>query len=45
MVFEFKGPPEDEGDPCLERRKRRKDEGQNWEERLRENWENCLVNQ
>ncbi|XP_014853600.1 uncharacterized protein LOC106962831 isoform X3 [Poecilia latipinna] len=29
---------------CLERgrRKRREEEGQSWEERLQENWENCL---
>lgn len=25
-------------------RRRRKDEGQSWEDRLQENWENCLVN-
>uniref|UniRef100_A0A671LN74 Uncharacterized protein n=1 Tax=Sinocyclocheilus anshuiensis TaxID=1608454 RepID=A0A671LN74_9TELE len=25
------------------RRKRREDEGQKWEERLQENWENCVV--
>lgn len=25
------------------RRKRREEEGQRWEERLQENWENCLV--
>lgn len=35
----------DEGDTCLvRRRRRRKDEGQSWEDRLQENWENCLVN-
>nr|XP_005174671.2 uncharacterized protein LOC101885127 isoform X3 [Danio rerio] len=44
------GPAEDElsahsGDFLLRggRRKRRKDEGQKWEERLQENWENCVV--
>ncbi|CAG12350.1 unnamed protein product, partial [Tetraodon nigroviridis] len=34
-----------ERDACLgrRRRRRRRDEGQSWEERLQENWENCLV--
>ncbi|KAM6987346.1 uncharacterized protein LKV04_010174 [Tautogolabrus adspersus] len=43
------GPTEEElferegGDICLERgRKRREEGGQRWEERLQENWENCL---
>ncbi|XP_040902944.1 uncharacterized protein LOC121187662 [Toxotes jaculatrix] len=45
------GPPEEElfqregDDVCLERgrwRRRREEEGQRWEERLQENWENCL---
>lgn len=37
---------EREGDEtCSERWRRRKDDGQPWEERLQENWENCLVNQ
>ncbi|XP_063350387.1 uncharacterized protein LOC134641770 [Pelmatolapia mariae] len=44
------GPSEDElhlkerGGICLERgrSRRRKEEGQRWEERLQENWENCL---
>ncbi|XP_034557139.1 uncharacterized protein LOC117825416 [Notolabrus celidotus] len=43
------GPTEEElferegGNLCLERgRKRREEEGQRWEERLQENWENCL---
>ncbi|XP_077965457.1 uncharacterized protein LOC120829042 isoform X2 [Gasterosteus aculeatus] len=45
------GPSEEElflrggGDVCLERgrrRRRREEEGQRWEERLQENWENCL---
>ncbi|TNN01646.1 uncharacterized protein LOC130535243 [Takifugu flavidus] len=41
------GPSEDQlfegevAEACLDR-KRRKDEGQSWEERLQENWENCL---
>lgn len=45
-----KGPSEEElflreeDDICLERgRRRREGEGQRWEERLQENWENCLV--
>lgn len=29
----------------MERRRRREEEGQKWEERLQENWENCLVSQ
>ncbi|CAG6005433.1 unnamed protein product [Menidia menidia] len=45
------GPSEDElclikgGDICLERgsrRRRREEEGQRWEERQQENWENCF---
>uniref|UniRef100_A0A3B4XI72 U2A'/phosphoprotein 32 family A C-terminal domain-containing protein n=1 Tax=Seriola lalandi dorsalis TaxID=1841481 RepID=A0A3B4XI72_SERLL len=44
------GPSEEElfqregDDCCLEqgRRRRREEEGQRWEERLQENWENCL---
>uniref|UniRef100_A0A672YP86 U2A'/phosphoprotein 32 family A C-terminal domain-containing protein n=1 Tax=Sphaeramia orbicularis TaxID=375764 RepID=A0A672YP86_9TELE len=34
----------EEDEVCLERgrRRRREDEGQNWEERLQENWENCV---
>ncbi|XP_034024008.1 uncharacterized protein LOC117508367 [Thalassophryne amazonica] len=38
-LFEREG-----GDACLERveRRRREEEGQTWEERLQENWENCL---
>lgn len=47
------GPSEEElfqrqgDDICLERgrRRRRREEGQRWEERLQENWENCLVGQ
>uniref|UniRef100_A0A3B4ZMP8 U2A'/phosphoprotein 32 family A C-terminal domain-containing protein n=1 Tax=Stegastes partitus TaxID=144197 RepID=A0A3B4ZMP8_9TELE len=30
------------GDISFERRRRREEEGQRWEERLQENWENCL---
>lgn len=47
-----KGPSQEElhlaedVDVLLERgRRRRKEEGQRWEERLQENWENCLVSQ
>lgn len=49
-----KGPSEEElfqregDDICLERgrtRRRREEEGQQWEKRLQENWENCLVSQ
>lgn len=47
-----KGPSDEElfqregDDTCLERgRRRREEEGQRWEERLQENWENCLVSQ
>nr|XP_020455942.1 uncharacterized protein LOC109960300 [Monopterus albus] len=43
------GPSEEElfqregADVCLDRgRRRREEEGQSWEERLQENWENCL---
>jgi len=50
----MKGPSEEEllqregDDICLERggrSRRREEEGQRWEDRLQENWENCLVSQ
>lgn len=55
MTISSKGPSAEElfqregGEVCLERwRRRRKrreeeEEGKSWEERLRENWENCRV--
>lgn len=44
LIVFFTGPSEEqpfEGDSGL----RRREQGQSWEERLQENWENCLVNE